>query len=420
MRKTKYMSAAEKWKWAKGEVLQQIRNRKKIDIKKLMASAKATHNIKHIQVLFETHEFEEARGVVDNNVKEILAGKVADNYLIMDMAKLCVRFGLSSAKKGRIRYGRVLIDKAQQIYEWFADRLERMIKTLSSAFNFQKKSETPTYVISLDALIRNAYGFIETSFGRFENACNMFRRALHLEFMIFDRNMKDFMGLSPEKKFESEIGKGTRLSMTLAHLHLAACLTSLKQYQQARQEAKQAVKYMVESVKDPDARQRNEEIKHLYAVALYNFGIGEMNLKRYSKGVGEMYRAYKVSAEALGEDDERTRKLKSLYLRARRKPYPGLSRYPILNEPTNNTMYYEGVQVEKTCFPSGLFYKAFASCIESTYLLPYSYRLTHGTVVAGKGKLQDLMDASIENIIAQNSKRLKLGKISSGKVPLRL
>ena len=95
-----------------------------------MASAKATHNIKNIQVLFETHEFEEARSVVDNNVNDILAGKVADNHLIMDMAKLCVRFGLSTAKKGRIRFGRVLIDKAQQIYEWFADRLKRMIKTL--------------------------------------------------------------------------------------------------------------------------------------------------------------------------------------------------------------------------------------------------------------------------------------------------
>ena len=71
MRKTKYMSAAEKWKWAKGEILQQIRSRKKIDIKKLMASARATHDIKNIRVLFENHEFEEARGVVDNNVKEI-------------------------------------------------------------------------------------------------------------------------------------------------------------------------------------------------------------------------------------------------------------------------------------------------------------------------------------------------------------
>ena len=86
--------------------------------------------------------------------------------------------------------------------------------------------------------------------------------------MIIDRNMKDIMGLSPEKKIESELGKGTRLSMTLAHLHLAACLTSLKEYQQARREAKQAVKYMVETVKDPDARHRNEEI-NIYMLLHY-------------------------------------------------------------------------------------------------------------------------------------------------------
>ena len=65
------MSAAEKWKWAKGEVLQQIRNRKKIDIKKLMASARATHDSKNIRVLFETHEVKEARSVVDNNEGDI-------------------------------------------------------------------------------------------------------------------------------------------------------------------------------------------------------------------------------------------------------------------------------------------------------------------------------------------------------------
>ena len=407
MRKTKGMPAAEKWKWAKRELLQQIRNRKNINIKKLMASARTTHSIRHVRTLFETHEYAEARSVVDNNVKDILTGKVADNHLIMDMAKVCVEFGLSTAKKGRIRYGRALIDKAQDIYEWFADRLERMIKTLSSAFNFQKKSETPTYVISLDALIKNAYGFIETSFGRFENACTMFRQALQLEYKIFDRQMKDFMGLSPDKRFQSEIGKGTRLSMTLAHLHLAACLTSLRKYQQARQEAKQAVKYMVESVKDPDAHQRNAEIKYLYAVALYNFGIGEMNLKRYSKGVGEMYRAYIVAAEALGEGDERTRKLKTLYSSARKNPYPGLSRYPILKKPLVDNIHHEGLQVDKTCFPSGLFYKAFATCIESTYLLPYSYRLTHGTVVAGKAKLQDLIDTSVDNVIAGNIRRQK-------------
>ena len=80
--------------------------------------------------------------------------------------------------------------------------------------------------------------------------------------------------------------------MTLAHLHLAACLTSLKEYQQARQEAKQAVKYMVETVKDPDARHRNEEIKHLYAVALYNFGIGgdepEETFKRCGRDVSSL------------------------------------------------------------------------------------------------------------------------------------
>ena len=141
--------------------------------------------------------------------------------------------------------------------------------------------------------------------------------------------------------------------MTLAHLHLAACLTSLKEYQQARQEAKQAVKYMVETVKDPDARHRNEEIKHLYAVALYNFGIGEMNLKRHSKGVGEMYRAYTVSAEALGEDDERTRKLKSLYLRTRRNPYPGLSRSPIFNEAKNDQSTMKACKPKKRVFHQG-------------------------------------------------------------------
>ena len=164
-------------------------------------------------------------------------GKVADNHLIMDMAKLCVKNGIIIAKKGRVRYAKTLIDKAQEINEWFADRILRMIKTLSSAFNFKQKSETPSYVISLEALIKNAYGFISTLFGKFEDASVKFREALQLEHRLFERNMKDFMGLPLEKKILSELGSGTHISMTLAHLHLAACFTSLREYQMARQEA---------------------------------------------------------------------------------------------------------------------------------------------------------------------------------------
>ena len=200
MKVTVEMTPAEKWKWAMKRVIQQLRNRKKIDISKLLASARTTHNINYIEELFESQEFQEARNVVDYTVKDIVMGKVADNHLIMDMAKLCVKNGIIIAKKGRIRYAKTLIDKAQEINEWFADRILRMIKTLSSAFNFKQKSETPSYVISLEALIKNAYGFISTLFGKFEDASVKFREALQLEHRLFERNMKDFMGLPLEKK----------------------------------------------------------------------------------------------------------------------------------------------------------------------------------------------------------------------------
>ena len=130
MKVTVEMTPAEKWKWAMKRVIQQLRNRKKIDISKLLASARTTHNINYIEELFESQEFQEARNVVDYTVKDIVMGKVADNHLIMDMAKLCVKNGIIIAKKGRIRYAKTLIDKAQEINEWFADRILRMIKTL--------------------------------------------------------------------------------------------------------------------------------------------------------------------------------------------------------------------------------------------------------------------------------------------------
>lgn len=200
MGKTHEMTVAGKWKWAYRQVREQLNNRKKINIQKLMASARTTHNIKYVEQLFDSHEFAEARNVVDYTVKDIVTGKVADNHLIMDMAKLCVKNGIKIAKKGRIRYGKGLIDKARDIYAWFADRLLRMIKTLSAAFNFKKKSETPTYVIALDALIRNAYGFIDTLFGKFETACDKLKEAIQLEYKLFDRNAKDFIVWSFEKK----------------------------------------------------------------------------------------------------------------------------------------------------------------------------------------------------------------------------
>jgi hypothetical protein len=389
MKVTVEMTPAEKWKWAMKQVIQQLRNRKKIDISKLLASARTTHNIKYIEELFESQEFQEARNVVDYTVKDIVMGKVADNHLIMDMAKLCVKNGIIIAKKGRVRYAKTLIDKAQEINEWFADRILRMIKTLSSAFNFTQKSETPSYVISLEALIKNAYGFIGTLFGKFEDASVKFRDALQLEHKLFERNMKDFMGLPLEKKFLPELGSGTHISMAFAHLHLAACFTSLREYQMARQEAKQAVNFMVEIQKDSeykkatlsnqyDVQKKISDVKYTYAVALYNFGVGEMNLKHFSKGVGLMYKAYVVSQEALGENHRNTSKLKSLYIKARKKSYPGLGRYPSFDEPEKEHARYESKQIEKSCFPSGLYFKAFSRCIDSTYLLPYSYRLTHG------------------------------------------
>eukprot|EP00943_MAST-04B_sp_MAST-4B-sp1_P009009 g9009.t1 len=411
------MTVAGKWKWAYRQVREQLNNRKKINIQKLMASARTTHNIKYVEQLFDSHEFAEARNVVDYTVKDIVTGKVADNHLIMDMAKLCVKNGIKIAKKGRIRYGKGLIDKARDIYAWFADRLLRMIKTLSAAFNFKKKSETPTYVIALDALIRNAYGFIDTLFGKFETACDKLKEAIQLEYKLFDRNAKDFIVWSFEKKIGSEIGDGTYVSMALGHLHLAACFTSLKKYQMARQEAKHAVNYLIEIQKDTDfieastSNQRDvqkkiSDVKYMYAVALYNFGVGEMNTKRYTKGVGEMYKAYVVAVEAVGEHHENAIRLKKLYLKARKQSYPGLGRYPILDDPVEVPKHREQLQTDKSCFPSGLYYKAFSRCIEATYLLPYSYRLTHGAIETGT-KISELHKISNENIKMDRRKRLQ-------------
>ena len=84
-----------------------------------------------------------------------------------------------------------------------------------------------------------------------------------------------------------------------------------------------------------------------------------------------MYKAYVVSQEALGENHRNTSKLKSLYIKARKKSYPGLGRYPSFDEPEKEHARYESKQVEKSCFPSGLYFKAFSRCIDSTYLLPY-------------------------------------------------
>ena len=109
MKVTVEMTPAEKWKWAMKRVIQQLRNRKKIDISKLLASARTTHNINYIEELFESQEFQEARNVVDYTVKDIVMGKVADNHLIMDMAKLCVKYGIIIAKKGLVNPSSVLL-----------------------------------------------------------------------------------------------------------------------------------------------------------------------------------------------------------------------------------------------------------------------------------------------------------------------
>jgi len=414
---TSEMTVARKWKWAYRQVKEQLNNRKKINIKRLMASARTTHNIKYIEQLFDSYEYGEARNVVNYTVEDIVAGKVADNHLIMDMAKLCVKNGIRIAKKGRIRYGKGLVDKARDIYTWFADRLVRMIKTLSAAFNFKKKSETPTYVIALDALIRNAYGFIDTLFGKFETAGDKFKEAIQLEYKLFDRNANDFMGLPLEKKICSEIGAGTHVSIALAHLHLAACFTSLNKYHMARQEAKHAVNFMIEIQKDTDFIQASKsnqrdvqkkisDLKYIHATALYNFGVGEMNAKHYTKGVGEMYKAYVVAVEAVGEHHVNAIRLKKLYLKARKQSYPGLGRYPILDDPVEISKGREKLQIDKSCFPSGLYYKAFSRCIEATYLLPYSYRLTHGAVETGT-KISELHNICNENMKMDRRKRLQ-------------
>ena len=406
---TKGFNPKQRWKWAIREIIvNRVRKKGGFDVQKIIAVVRTMNNMSVIKEQIAQQNYQQAMDTAEIATVDVESGRIADNHLIQDLARVCINFGIRSAKKGRVRFGTEMVKKASRIFEWFADRLERMLKTLSSVFGFSKKSETPTFVLALESLITSAYGFLDSQRGHFENAAKLQSAALKIERQIFQRNQRDFMSMDLSKKLCQDLGSGNNCSMALLHLHYASALTSMKEFYQAREEAHRAVKYMKacmdkdliqpESTEiDSDVRQ---EAEYLYATACYNLGVGEVNIGKYAEGVGEFYRAYTLCKQLHGEGHARTRRFKQKYCMARKSKAPGLGQYPILSEhpereprqekhqhhrhhryqfPSHHTHHHHG-NGASLLFPESTIFKAYSRTLESSFLLPYSYSLNQPKV----------------------------------------
>ncbi len=386
------MPAKKKWKWAFMKIVSRLRKKGGFDVSKILAAAQATNSTAYIEVLFNEHSYSGARQLSEETVRDVERGRIADSHIIQDLARLLLTWAHKIGRRGRILFAEELVSKAERIFVWFADRLERMMKTLRSAFSFTGKSETPTFVISLQGLIESAKGYMLTLRGKHHLAIIKYRRALLLEYQLYKRNANDLKNMEVKKKVNQELGSGTCPSLALSHLHHAACLTALKKHTEACREAKQAVKYMQQCLSDHDImeakRYGNDADKtlatnteFLQATVLYNYGVRLINTGKYADGVGELYLAYRISQEIYGERDRRTAKFKKYYIQARSKNHPGLGQYPVLRMQVEVPKLDIQPNVRaKSVFPSNAMFKIYSRNIEAAFLLPYSYTLNQSKI----------------------------------------
>ena len=160
---TKGFNPKQRWKWAIREIIvNRVRKKGGFDVQKIIAAGRTMNNMSVIKEQIAQQNYQQAMDTAEIATVDVESGRISDNHLIQDLARVCINFGIRSAKKGRVRFGTEMVKKASRIFEWFADRLERMLKTLSSVFGFSKKSETPTFVLALESLITSAYGFLDS------------------------------------------------------------------------------------------------------------------------------------------------------------------------------------------------------------------------------------------------------------------
>ena len=98
---TKGFNPKQRWKWAIREIIvNRVRKKGGFDVQKIFAAVRTMNNMSVIKEQIAQQNYQQAMDTAEIATVDVESGRISDNHLIQDLARVCINFGIRSAKKG--------------------------------------------------------------------------------------------------------------------------------------------------------------------------------------------------------------------------------------------------------------------------------------------------------------------------------